>query len=609
MYKNQLQELAQRSCFNLPSYACIREGPDHAPRFKATVNFNGEIFESPTFCTTLRQAEHAAAELALKTLSMRGPSRSLAAKVLDETGVYKNLLQETAHRAGLNLPVYTTVRSGPGHMPVFTCTVELGGMSFKGEQAKTKKQAQKNAAIAAWSALKQFPRLGSSSSSSSSSPSLGAESSEEQEQVTVARALATLNAADGNKRSAQNDRQRGMRKPGFVHRDMNPASGMSFYPSPYQSWTYSHLPTEFATYQMWQQEQASHQQSHLLTLPAPPPPSDPRVFPFTSSIFSPTHYQYFPVLEQESISGVPGFTVPDPGSSLYFSDQSVSVPVRSRSRVTIQEIHEEKTHREEKEWLCNGTSDAGRDTGSQHSNLQPKSSGFPPFKVQNPPIPTDSHAEPQIQGSEEDKTKNGGSGFTNTSTNRESSIGGNSGLKPVVSGSCLSMVHNSIDDKRIQEIQQEELQREQHGWLYQGPVHVNREAIFRSRASNASQSYSQFQSHDPSLLYSSRVNPIHHPPTMSSFRPPSLAAPVTIRTAVTASSANRRADALNTGVPLANFMAPAVQVRPVIPVSSAAPEGKSPELRQGKLLSGHKAGTQEPEDVSAANSELGKLRI
>jgi dsRNA-specific ribonuclease len=59
MYKNQLQELAQRSCFNLPSYACIREGPDHAPRFKASVNFNGEIFESPSYCTTLRQAEHA----------------------------------------------------------------------------------------------------------------------------------------------------------------------------------------------------------------------------------------------------------------------------------------------------------------------------------------------------------------------------------------------------------------------------------------------------------------------------------------------------------------------------------------------------------------------
>lgn len=160
MFKNQLQELAQRSCFNLPAYACVREGPDHAPRFKASVNFNGEIFESPTYSTTLRQAEHAAAEAALNSLSARGPSKSLTARVLDETGVYKNLLQETAHRAGLKLPVYTTVRSGPGHIPVFTSTVELAGMSFSGEAAKTKKQAEKNAAIAAWSALKRMPNLG-----------------------------------------------------------------------------------------------------------------------------------------------------------------------------------------------------------------------------------------------------------------------------------------------------------------------------------------------------------------------------------------------------------------------------------------------------------------
>lgn len=82
MYKNQLQELAQRSCFNLPSYTCIREGPDHAPRFKATVNFNGETFESPHYCSTLRQAEHSAAEVALNSLSNRGPSHSLAARIL-----------------------------------------------------------------------------------------------------------------------------------------------------------------------------------------------------------------------------------------------------------------------------------------------------------------------------------------------------------------------------------------------------------------------------------------------------------------------------------------------------------------------------------------------
>ncbi|XP_027345961.1 double-stranded RNA-binding protein 2 [Abrus precatorius] len=182
MYKNQLQELAQRSCFNLPSYTCIREGPDHAPRFKATVNFNGEIFESPHYCSTLRQAEHSAAEVALNSLSHRAPSHSLAARILDETGVYKNLLQEIAQRVGAPLPQYFTFRSGLGHLPVFTGTVELAGIMFTGEPAKNKKQAEKNAAMAAWSSLKQ---LAKETASSSNEP----ENNDELEQITIARAL------------------------------------------------------------------------------------------------------------------------------------------------------------------------------------------------------------------------------------------------------------------------------------------------------------------------------------------------------------------------------------------------------------------------------------
>ncbi|CAN4120307.1 unnamed protein product [Withania somnifera] len=182
MYKNQLQELAQRSCFNLPSYVCIREGPDHAPRFKAVVNFNGENFESPHYCSTLRQAEHAAAEVALNALSNRGPSHSIAARILDETGVYKNLLQEIAQRVGAPLPQYTTYRSGLGHQPVFTGTVELAGITFTGEPAKNKKQAEKNSALASWSSLKQ---LALQDASLSSEPA----NSDEQEQIRIARAL------------------------------------------------------------------------------------------------------------------------------------------------------------------------------------------------------------------------------------------------------------------------------------------------------------------------------------------------------------------------------------------------------------------------------------
>ncbi|KAL7148615.1 hypothetical protein ABFS83_06G190500 [Erythranthe nasuta] len=181
MYKNQLQELAQRSCFNLPSYMCIREGPDHAPRFKAAVNFNGESFESPSFCSTLRQAEHSAAEVALNALANRGPSNSLAARILDETGVYKNLLQEVSQRVGASLPAYTTFRTGLGHLPVFTGTVELAGVIFTGEPAKNKKQAEKNAAMAAWLSLKSLMQQTETPYEKTHK--------DEQEHVSVARAL------------------------------------------------------------------------------------------------------------------------------------------------------------------------------------------------------------------------------------------------------------------------------------------------------------------------------------------------------------------------------------------------------------------------------------
>ncbi|TVU17807.1 hypothetical protein EJB05_33864 [Eragrostis curvula] len=280
MYKNQLQELAQRSCFNLPSYACIREGPDHAPRFKATVNFNGETFESPVFCSTLRQAEHAAAEVALNELSKRGPSSSLAAKVLDETGIYKNLLQETAHRAGLKLPVYTTIRSGPGHTPLFTCTVELAGMAFTGSPGKTKKQAQKNAAMAAWSELKQLPRVGEPSSPSCPPD----QDDEEQEQA---------------------------------------------YPS---------IPPDQAMYHVWHRMQTTQATPCFPMVPAmgntrfPPPAA-------MLSIYPPPQGQFATPASQDAIGLLPCFPEAAPALPPYFSPYPVSYVSRSPLPGTVQRYH------------------------------------------------------------------------------------------------------------------------------------------------------------------------------------------------------------------------------------------------------------------------------
>ncbi|KAK9049958.1 hypothetical protein SSX86_009944 [Deinandra increscens subsp. villosa] len=102
MYKNQLQELVQRSCFNLPSYTCIREGHDHAPRFRATVNSNGKTYESPNYCTTLRQAEHSAAEAVLEKQSYMLIGRHDVDKLMRRDPASAFLPTSLAHANGDN---------------------------------------------------------------------------------------------------------------------------------------------------------------------------------------------------------------------------------------------------------------------------------------------------------------------------------------------------------------------------------------------------------------------------------------------------------------------------------------------------------------------------
>ncbi|KAJ6848237.1 double-stranded RNA-binding protein 2-like [Iris pallida] len=570
MYKNQLQELAQRSCFNLPSYACIREGPDHAPRFKATVNFNGEVFESPTFCTTLRQAEHSAAEVALSTLSKRGPSRSLAARVLDETGVYKNLLQETAHRAGLKLPVYTTVRSGPGHTPIFSCTVELAGMSFDGEPAKTKKQAQKNAAMAAWAALKQLPHLGPSSSSSASE----SECNDEQEQVAVSRLLASLHQSEGNKPSPRSsDRQHvGQRTPVPILRDSNQTSRHSYYPTPCYSWIYPSFSPEAAMYQIWQQAHTSQQQNHLLTVPASPLPPDPRFLPIPQSMFQPAQGQFYQEIGQNSISPIPCRNELTSTTTLpptYFSDYSLPGPAKSQSisQVTIQEIREEKSQGEGKEWIHTGRSDAGAGPST------PKT-----INVQSDPL-----------------------SVSNASSNRGTDIA----LKGFNAG------HESSESNNIQEKQVDsqrkpfECMTASYIWPRPtSPSHAQHPHLFNMTRPVIGAHFLPLV--DSSHSRGSRPNAMSATmrtgPGSEVLRPQgsSMAAPVRIRSAATVCSARPRAMNQSTRVPPTNFMAPAVHIRTVVPVCSAPPLRASDSTQKKD---------QEVDDTTAVNSNFDRLQI
>nr|GLL27161.1 double-stranded RNA-binding protein 1-like isoform X3 [Ipomoea trifida] len=142
MYKNQLQQYAQKQNIILPKYSCEVEGPPHACRFRSKVAFGGKIFESHEFFSTLKEAEQAAAKIALEALSPQ--------EIQKGAGLYKTLLQQLEQKQGGMFPVYKTIQSGPPHAPTFVATVVVGGETYQGQEAKSKKEAEMSAAEVAY---------------------------------------------------------------------------------------------------------------------------------------------------------------------------------------------------------------------------------------------------------------------------------------------------------------------------------------------------------------------------------------------------------------------------------------------------------------------------
>jgi len=154
-YKSQLQIYAQKRGKNLPLYRTINLGSLHASLFKSEVTIDGQTFESPEYFHTMKEAETAAAKVALMSLPQEAspPQQSLVPSVS-----YKNLLQELAQKEGFPLPVYATTSDVSNHSAAFISTVEIQGTTFQGESGNTKKQAEMNAAKVAFQHFKDRDR-------------------------------------------------------------------------------------------------------------------------------------------------------------------------------------------------------------------------------------------------------------------------------------------------------------------------------------------------------------------------------------------------------------------------------------------------------------------
>ncbi|XWS52748.1 hypothetical protein CRYUN_Cryun11dG0098800 [Craigia yunnanensis] len=164
MYKSKLQELCQQRQWALPRYTSMKDGPDHNPCFKASVFLNGTSFHSSISCKSCKEAQNDAAKSAFLHFGSSSSSPAATPNPAQEVdlGFYKNLLQELTQREEFGLPEYKTMKCGVPHRPTFFSGVEVEGEVFYGKGAKSKKEAEINAAKVAFTNLTERLQVRSS---------------------------------------------------------------------------------------------------------------------------------------------------------------------------------------------------------------------------------------------------------------------------------------------------------------------------------------------------------------------------------------------------------------------------------------------------------------
>lgn len=141
MFKNRLQEYAQKSSLPLPVYDTVNEGKDHLPQFKCTVTINGTKYESPPGFNNKKAAQHAAAKVAVEDLQIQGLLNEYKEKIRP-----KNVLAELASSRNMPSPTYRFTRT-------ITATVQVNGVSYTGSPSNNHKEAANKAALEAVMAI------------------------------------------------------------------------------------------------------------------------------------------------------------------------------------------------------------------------------------------------------------------------------------------------------------------------------------------------------------------------------------------------------------------------------------------------------------------------
>ncbi|KAI8541938.1 hypothetical protein RHMOL_Rhmol08G0099600 [Rhododendron molle] len=158
LWKNRLQEYAQRSGLPIPIYQTINEGAQRPPMFRSTVFVDGTYITSPNTFSNRKAAEQDVASVALASLTQKIKEEGYPIireslfpfPIIQDTVFCKSILNEYATKMNLEKPTYTTRSTiqPKGLLPVFISSLVFNGVNYSGEAGRNKKEAEQLAARA-----------------------------------------------------------------------------------------------------------------------------------------------------------------------------------------------------------------------------------------------------------------------------------------------------------------------------------------------------------------------------------------------------------------------------------------------------------------------------
>ncbi|KAL9319772.1 hypothetical protein ACSQ67_011611 [Phaseolus vulgaris] len=172
MYKTKLQELCHKRKWGLPRYSAMKDGPNHIPRFKASVYVNGVIFTSSSASTSLKEAKNQAAMVAFLGLSSglevgnscylqnNAPMNNLDPPVFELPPANDFKATELANGCSIECPSSSnTIKETEGAFDLMSLSSDIfdkaKGVEFHGKGCRSKKEAEEDAANIAYIALKE----------------------------------------------------------------------------------------------------------------------------------------------------------------------------------------------------------------------------------------------------------------------------------------------------------------------------------------------------------------------------------------------------------------------------------------------------------------------